>query len=119
MALICCLQSLPAPQRLAICFPSGNPAYCLLPQASTHSRHTREIECTHKALGKSLEQSRLPRRQRCSSAASDSVATRSSGSSMEAVGVVIVDHGSKRTEANEMLEEFASMYRWVFCLLFT
>jgi hypothetical protein len=27
--------------------------------------------------------------------------------------VVLVDHGSKRAEANAMLEQFAEVYRWV------
>ena len=27
--------------------------------------------------------------------------------------IVLVDHGSKRAEANAMLEEFADMYRYV------
>lgn len=31
------------------------------------------------------------------------------------VAVVLVDHGSKRAEANEMLEEFAALYRCVHC----
>lgn len=29
----------------------------------------------------------------------------------DGVAVVLVDHGSKRSEANEMLEEFAALYR--------
>ncbi len=33
------------------------------------------------------------------------------------VAVVLVDHGSKRTEANDMLEEFAALYRCVVCVL--
>ena len=31
--------------------------------------------------------------------------------------IVLVDHGSKRAEANAMLEEFADMYRYVTCTL--
>lgn len=33
--------------------------------------------------------------------------------SEDGVAVVLVDHGSKRTEANDMLEEFAALYRCV------
>lgn len=45
--------------------------------------------------------------------------TMSGGSlpSQDEVAVVLVDHGSKRTEANEMLEEFAALYRCVVCVL--
>lgn len=32
-------------------------------------------------------------------------------SSDEGLAVVLVDHGSKRAEANRMLEEFAELYR--------
>ena len=31
--------------------------------------------------------------------------------------IVLVDHGSKRAEANAMLEDFANMYRYVACRL--
>ena len=31
----------------------------------------------------------------------------------EEVAVILVDHGSKRAEANDMLLEFASLYRFV------
>ena len=31
--------------------------------------------------------------------------------------IVLVDHGSKRAEANAMLEDFADMYRYVACRL--
>ena len=31
--------------------------------------------------------------------------------------IVLVDHGSKRAEANAMLEEFADMYRYIACTL--
>ena len=31
--------------------------------------------------------------------------------------IVLVDHGSKRAEANAMLEDFADMYRSVACSL--
>ncbi|BDA49606.1 probable sirohydrochlorin cobaltochelatase [Coccomyxa sp. Obi] len=34
-----------------------------------------------------------------------------SAASQDEVAVVLVDHGSKRTEANDMLEEFAALYR--------
>jgi hypothetical protein len=33
------------------------------------------------------------------------------GESDEGLAVVLVDHGSKRAEANRMLEEFAELYR--------
>ena len=36
-----------------------------------------------------------------------------SAASQDEVAVVLVDHGSKRTEANDMLEEFAALYRCV------
>ena len=111
MALINCLQSLPAPQRVAPPIHSGSPSHYILPQASFSSIYSKEFTSR-----KSAERIRSPRRHLCRSAISDPWATSSSetSSSMDAVGVVIVDHGSKRAEANEMLEEFASMYRLVF-----
>ena len=33
------------------------------------------------------------------------------------VAIVLVDHGSKRTEANTMLEDFADLYRYAFLIL--
>ncbi len=39
------------------------------------------------------------------------------GDSEEGLAVVLVDHGSKRAEANRMLEEFAELYRC--CLPFS
>jgi sirohydrochlorin ferrochelatase len=30
------------------------------------------------------------------------------------VAIVLVDHGSKRAEANAMLEDFADLYRYAF-----
>jgi hypothetical protein len=33
------------------------------------------------------------------------------GSSQDGVGVVIVDHGSRKAESNDMLLEFAELYR--------
>lgn len=32
----------------------------------------------------------------------------------QTVGVVIVDHGSRKAESNDMLHEFAELYRWVY-----
>jgi carbamoylphosphate synthase small subunit len=39
-----------------------------------------------------------------------------SSSSNDDVAVVIVDHGSKRSEANSMLEDFAELYRFPWSL---
>ena len=41
------------------------------------------------------------------------------GSSSEAedVAIVLVDHGSRRAEANAMLEDFADLYRCIACHL--
>ena len=33
------------------------------------------------------------------------------------VAIVLVDHGSKRAEANAMLEDFAELYRYAFLIL--
>lgn len=35
------------------------------------------------------------------------------GARSAVVGVVLVDHGSRRAESNAMLDEFAALYRWV------
>lgn len=48
---------------------------------------------------------RLQRCTRAAAAACDSSAAQGS------VGVVIVDHGSRKAESNEMLLEFAALYR--------
>lgn len=40
-----------------------------------------------------------------------------STSEAEDVAIVLVDHGSKRAEANAMLEDFADLYRSIACTL--
>ncbi len=40
-----------------------------------------------------------------------------STSDVEDIAIVLVDHGSKRAEANAMLEDFADLYRSVACNL--
>ena len=120
MALCYSLQSLPAVHRVATPFASGFPHYCPTPHAWLHKNRIKEPIYTGSSFRSSVERITTPSRHWCRSAVSHPLATRATGngSSMEeAVGVVIVDHGSKRAEANEMLEEFASMYRlaeWPF-----
>ena len=115
MALTFDLHSLPAPRRVAPPLASAYPSHRLLPQASFSRKPFKKIRYIGPPSGKTAERVRTPSTHWCRAAVSDPWAARSSGngSSMDAVGVVIVDHGSKRAEANEMLEEFASMYRLV------
>ena len=40
-----------------------------------------------------------------------------STSDAEEIAIVLVDHGSKRAEANAMLEDFADLYRSAACHL--
>ena len=51
---------------------------------------------------------------RCSSSARLDMG---STSDVEDIAIVLVDHGSKRAEANAMLEDFADLYRSVACNL--
>ena len=54
-------------------------------------------------------------RTSCRSAARGTMQVPAEPNSMptEEVAVILVDHGSKRAEANDMLLEFASLYRFV------